>query len=81
MRGDPHVDDRAGSEVVLLVERKFLAGAEGVVFFDKRCVYQGHAVRNARIVMERGRATEVSAEEGEDFLISMLDQDEGARRK
>ena len=37
-------------------------GADGVVFFDKRCVYQGHAVRNARIVMENGRATEVSAE-------------------
>lgn len=55
-------------------------GAQGVVFFDKRCVYQGHAVRNARIVMENGRATEVQAEEGEDFLISMLDQDEGARR-
>lgn len=55
-------------------------GAEGVVFFDKRCVYQGHAVRNARIVMKGGRATEVSADEGEDFLISMLDQDEGARR-
>jgi len=54
-------------------------GADGVVFFDKRCVYQGHAVRNARIVMENGRATEVSAEEGEDFLISMLDQDDGAR--
>ena len=55
-------------------------GAEGVVFFDKRCVYQGHAVRNARIVMENGRATEVTAEEGEDFLLAMLDQDEGARR-
>ncbi|GHC44308.1 aminopeptidase [Roseibacillus persicicus] len=55
-------------------------GAEGVVVFDKRCVYQGHAVRNARIVMEKGRATEVQAEEGEEFLISMLDQDEGARR-
>lgn len=55
-------------------------GAEGVVFFDKRCVYQGHAVRNARIVMKAGRATEVSADEGEAFLISMLDQDDGARR-
>jgi len=54
-------------------------GAEGVVFFDNRCVYHGHAVRNARIVMERGRATDISAEEGEDFLIAMLDQDEGAR--
>ena len=54
-------------------------GAEGVVFFDKRCVYQGHAVRNARIVMENGRATDVTAQEGEDFLISMLDQDDGAR--
>lgn len=55
-------------------------GAHGVVFFDKRCVYQGHAVRNARIVMENGRATEVTADEGEDFLIAMLDQDDGARR-
>ena len=55
-------------------------GAQGVVVFDKRCVYQGHAVRNARIVMEKGRATVVTADEGEDFLISMLDQDEGARR-
>jgi aminopeptidase len=55
-------------------------GADGVVFFDKRCVYQGHAVRNARIVMEKGRATEVTADEGQDFLIAMLDQDDGARR-
>lgn len=55
-------------------------GADGVVFFDKRCVYQGHAVRNARIVMKNGRATDVTAEEGEDFLIAMLDQDDGARR-
>ena len=55
-------------------------GAEGVVMFDQRCVYQGHAVRNARVVMEKGRATEVKADEGEAFLISMLDQDEGARR-
>jgi aminopeptidase len=55
-------------------------GAHGTVFFDKRCVYQGHAVRNARIVMENGRATQVSADEGQDFLIAMLDQDDGARR-
>lgn len=55
-------------------------GAEGVVVFDKHSVYQGHAVRNVRIVMERGRATEVTADEGQTFLISMLDQDEGARR-
>ena len=55
-------------------------GADGVVFFDKRCVYQGHAVRDARIVMKNGRATDVTAAEGEDFLISMLDQDDGARR-
>jgi aminopeptidase len=55
-------------------------GADGVVFFDKRCVYQGHAVRNARVVMKNGRATDVTADEGEAFLISMLDQDDGARR-
>lgn len=55
-------------------------GVEGVVFFDQRTVYQGHAVRNARIKFENGRATDVTAEKGESFLISMLDQDEGARR-
>lgn len=55
-------------------------GAHGVVVFDQRCVYQGRAVRNARIVMENGIATDVTAEEGEEFLITMLNQDEGARR-
>ncbi len=55
-------------------------GAHGVVVFDKRCVYQGRAVRNARVVMENGIATEVTADEGQDFLIAMLDQDQGARR-
>jgi aminopeptidase len=55
-------------------------GADGVVFFDRRTVYQGHPVSGARIRMEQGRATDVSAREGEAFLISMLDQDEGARR-
>lgn len=55
-------------------------GANGVVVFDKRCVYQGRAVRNARVVMENGIATKVTADEGQDFLISMLDQDQGARR-
>jgi aminopeptidase len=55
-------------------------GANGVVVFDKRCVYQGRAVRNARVVMENGVATEVTADEGQDFLIAMLDQDPGARR-
>ena len=55
-------------------------GAHGVVVFDKRCVYQGHAVRNARVVIENGRATDVTADEGRDFLVAQLDQDEGARR-
>jgi leucyl aminopeptidase (aminopeptidase T) len=30
--------------------------------------------------MKKGRATEVRADEGEAFLVSMLDQDDGARR-
>jgi aminopeptidase len=55
-------------------------GVEGVVVFDQRTVYQGHPVCDARVRMEQGRATEVSAREGEAFLIAMLDQDEGARR-
>jgi aminopeptidase len=55
-------------------------GAEGVVVFDQRTVYQGHPVSGVRIRMEQGRAGPVTAREGEAFLISMLDQDEGARR-
>jgi aminopeptidase len=55
-------------------------GVDGVVVFDQRTVYQGHPVCEARIRMEQGRATDVSAKEGEAFLIAMLDQDEGARR-
>ena len=55
-------------------------GAHGVVYFDNRCVYQGRSVQNARIVMDQGVATEINAEEGEDFLISMLQQDKGASR-
>lgn len=55
-------------------------GVEGVVVFDQRTVYQGHSVSGVRITIEGGRATEVSAHEGEAFLIAMLDQDEGARR-
>ncbi|MEM7395393.1 MAG: aminopeptidase, partial [Verrucomicrobiota bacterium] len=55
-------------------------GAEGVVVFDRSTVYQGHRVSDVRIRMEQGRATEVTAGEGEAFLVKMLDQDEGARR-
>ena len=55
-------------------------GASGVVVFDQRTVYQGHPVRQARIEIENGVATQVTAEEGEAFLLSALDQDEGARR-
>lgn len=54
-------------------------GVEGVVVFDQRTVYQGHSVSGVQISMEKGRATDVKADEGEEFLISMLDQDEGAR--
>lgn len=56
------------------------SGASGTVVFDKRCVYQGHAVQNARIVMENGIATHITADQGQDFLISMLQQDPGASR-
>jgi len=55
-------------------------GVEGVVVFDQRTVYQGHSVSGVQITMEQGRARDVRADEGEDFLISMLDQDDGARR-
>ncbi|HMC65574.1 MAG TPA: aminopeptidase, partial [Gemmataceae bacterium] len=52
---------------------------EGAVCFDFPAVHGGREVRGVRLVFRAGRVVEAAATQGEDFLISMLDQDPGAR--
>jgi aminopeptidase len=53
---------------------------EGVVSFHLPAVIGGREVSGARLRFEDGRVVDASAERGEQFLISSLDTDEGARR-
>lgn len=53
---------------------------EGMITFSEfPAVYMGHEVKGARLVFERGRVVDASAESGEEFLIKTLESDEGAR--
>lgn len=54
--------------------------AEGEVSFHLPASYGGREVAGVRFRFEGGRVVDASAERNEDFLISMLDTDEGARR-
>ncbi|MBX5470338.1 MAG: aminopeptidase [Thermoleophilaceae bacterium] len=53
---------------------------EGEVSFSFPALYGGREVAGVRLRFEGGKVVDVSAERGEDFLIEMLDTDEGARR-
>ena len=53
---------------------------EGVVQYSFPAVYGGREVSNVRLRFEGGRVVDASADRGEDFLVEMLDADEGARR-
>jgi len=52
----------------------------GEVTFSFPATYGGREVAGVRFRFEDGQVVDASAERGEDFLISMLDTDEGARR-
>jgi aminopeptidase len=54
--------------------------AQGTIRFTLPTGYDGHAVDDIRLRFEQGRAVEVHAASSEDFLLSMLNIDEGARR-
>ncbi|HEX6585129.1 MAG TPA: aminopeptidase [Solirubrobacterales bacterium] len=54
--------------------------AEGEIIFHLPASYAGREVAGVRFRFEGGRVVDASAEKGEDFLIQMLDTDEGARR-
>jgi aminopeptidase len=54
--------------------------AEGEITFHLPATYAGREVAGVRFKFEGGKVTDATAERGEEFLIEMLDTDEGARR-
>ena len=52
----------------------------GEVAFSFPATYGGREVAGVRFKFEDGKVVDASAERGEEFLIEMLDTDEGARR-
>jgi aminopeptidase len=54
--------------------------AQGNIRFTLPTSYDGHAVDDIRLRFEEGRVAEAHAASSEDFLLSMLNIDEGARR-
>jgi aminopeptidase len=55
--------------------------AEGkIVFGEFPAVYAGRECRGIRLRFEGGRVVDAAAEQNEEFLVSMLDSDDGARR-
>ena len=53
---------------------------EGEIAYDFPAVYGGREVDGVRLRFKAGRVVDASARAGEDYLIKMLDADEGARR-
>ena len=54
--------------------------AEGEITFHLPASYSGREVSGVRFRFEGGKVVDATAERGEDFLIEVLDTDEGARR-
>jgi aminopeptidase len=53
---------------------------EGEVSFDLPAMVGGRQVAGVKLRFEAGKVVDASAERGEDYLISLLDTDAGARR-
>ncbi|HEX8913847.1 MAG TPA: aminopeptidase [Humisphaera sp.] len=56
-----------------------LDSVNGVVQFSFPAVHHGREVENARLTFRDGKVVDATATKGQDFLISMLDMDPGAR--
>ncbi|MBS0197823.1 MAG: aminopeptidase [Planctomycetes bacterium] len=54
-------------------------GVDGVVNFTFPSVYRGRQMEGIRLKFRGGRVVEASATKNEEFLIALIDQDEGAR--
>lgn len=53
---------------------------EGQVAFNLRTVYAGHEVEGAELTFKNGVVVDAKARKGEDFLLTQLNLDAGARR-
>lgn len=51
----------------------------GEIRFTFPAIFQGREVEDVRLRFEEGRVVEASAARGHDYLVSLLDMDEGAR--
>jgi len=54
-------------------------GVNGVVKYSFPAVHHGREVHDIELTFEKGRVVDAKASKNLDFLIAMLDQDEGAR--
>jgi len=52
----------------------------GEISFSFPASYGGRTVSGVRLRFDNGKVVDATAEQGEDFLVEMLDTDEGARR-
>ena len=53
--------------------------AEGYIYYEMPAIYQGREVLGIRLRFKNGKVVSASADKNENFLISMLDTDKGAR--
>ena len=53
--------------------------ANGVIQFDIPASYDGRTIEGVRLVFREGKVVEASARQGQDYLLHMLDIDNGAR--
>jgi aminopeptidase len=53
--------------------------ANGVIRFTVPAAHNGHAIAGVRLAFQDGKVVEASADQGQDFLLQMLELDDGAR--
>ncbi|MCD7779882.1 MAG: aminopeptidase [Candidatus Gastranaerophilales bacterium] len=52
---------------------------EGQIYFDFPQIYRGNEAQKVLLTLKNGKIVDAKAEKGEEFLINMLDMDEGSR--
>lgn len=55
------------------------SSANGEIYFDFPAIYRGNEVNKIHLILKNGKVENVNVEQGEDFFLAMIDQDEGAR--
>ncbi len=53
--------------------------ANGTIYFDFPQIYRGNEAQNVFLRLENGKVVEAKAQKGEDFLLNMINMDDGAK--